>query len=49
MCKKLLTKTEPASTATASSEESTCTIPKQQRLEVEDSFSDSGDIEIFLD
>jgi hypothetical protein len=25
------------------------TIPKQQRLEVEDSFSDSDDIEILLD
>jgi hypothetical protein len=38
-----------SSTTTASSEDSTCTIPKQQRLEVEDSFSDSDDIEILLD
>jgi hypothetical protein len=37
-----------SSTATASSEESTCTIPKQLRLD-EDSFSNFDNKEIFLD
>ena len=38
-----------SSTTTASSEESTCTIPKQQRLDIETSSSDFDDTEIFLD
>lgn len=38
-----------SSTTASSCEESTCTIPKQQRLEVDTSFSDSDDAEIFLD
>jgi hypothetical protein len=33
---------------TTSSEDSTCTIPKQQRLAAEKSNSDSDDIEILL-
>ena len=38
-----------SSTNTASSEESTCTNPKQQRFDVEDSFSDYESSELFLD
>jgi hypothetical protein len=38
-----------SSTTTVSSEESTCTAPKQCRLDVEDNFDDLCDKEIFLD
>ena len=38
-----------SSTTTISSEESTCTAPKQLRLDVENSFNDLYDKEIFLD
>jgi hypothetical protein len=38
-----------SSTNTISSEESFCTIPKQQRLNSDDHCSDSTDVDIFLD
>jgi hypothetical protein len=38
-----------SSTTTVSSEESTCTTPKQPRLDIEDYFSDTDNKEVLLD